>query len=179
MPAPGKWAVDAHPKRAEILAAMANGARDIDIHRNITPDISARTISKYRKAVFRPAVTIALQVARNKPLSEMTEKPRDVLAQVSAADPILATMRAEAAQRNGWIGAAETDPEHGGTANHQALYSHDRNRLQQHRLHAELVGALTKETAGPTTNIMIINASPDQAKVPTEVLDAEIVDAGE
>lgn len=176
---PGEWAVDSHPRRAEILEAMATGMTNIDIHRNIAPDISRHGLGNYRRKIFRPAATIALQLAENKSLKEISGSSTNVqdraTAQVSAAAPLLATMRKEAEQRNRWIGCAEDDPE---GMNHQALYGHDRNRLQEHRLHAELVGALTKETAGPVTNIMIVAAAPGQAEPPIDVIDGEIIDVG-
>lgn len=178
MPASGKWAVDQHPNRDQIIKAMASGHRLDSIRSALAPSISREALGRYRRKIVAPGLGIALQLYAPKGLAETPAKNSTAITQVAAADPILATMHAEAEQRNRWIGKAEADPEHNKGPNHQALYGHDRNRLQGHRLHAELVGALTKETAGPVTNIMIVNAEPQQVKTPTDVLDAEVVDVG-
>lgn len=182
MPAPGQWAVDNHPKRAEILAAMAAGTRNIDIHRNIAPDISRHGIGNYSRKVFRPAATIALQLAENKALSEITSSSTNVekraTAQVSAAAPILARLSRQQARRDKWTAAAETDGKGPSGLDHGALIGYDRNELADARLLSELTGALTKETAGPVTNITIVGSSPAVEASP-EVIDVEVVDAGE
>lgn len=170
MPVSGQWAVDIHPNRDQIIQAMAAGTALLEIRRTLCPNISRDALGRYRKQIVAPGMNVALQLSDPKRLSEVPGKEGHALRQVSASEPILAALRADRERRDTWIDKAEVGPD---GMDHHALIGHDRNNLSQHRLHAELTGALSKEQVGPVTNIMIVATAPQDAASPHQ---AEVVD---
>ncbi len=176
MPKPRQWAVEAHPKRKQIIEALLSGASSRAVSRDIAPDISHQSINLYRRKVLKPAIrTAAKLVSTNnsadspaRTTAELVETSR----QVCAAAPFVERLRADESRLERALDGSERERDWKGLA------AVARVKQGGIRLEAELSGVLAAQQAGPVTNIMIVNASPEQVQTPIEVIDAEIIDVG-
>lgn len=157
MPAPGQWAVDNHENREQILAAMATGKDLPWIRANLAPDISRMALGRYRAKVALPALRNQLQqlAAKGNAVepADIRKAGREVSEQVSAAQPILETLRADKERLDqAWSWAEGEVVEKDGTHVRQGFDAKGvaaiaRVKQGGLRMEAELTGALDTQSS--------------------------------